>query len=238
MTSLPRLSVLLTLLLCCAPLGTGEAGLFQRDGKSEIYRRAKAYRLVPIEQAVPEAFVDLRYKITSAAGKPLYLSDMPALIHKATAQKLRRAAKELKEHGYALKIWDAWRPPEAHQALWAAVRDERYVVPPSKGLSWHCYGISVDLTLARPDGSEVPMPSKFDEFSAKAASRYVGGDPEIARRVTLLQTAMKNAGFRVIESEWWHFDDMRAEGGIHKVTAADLGIRMPQPLPGEGGPLS
>jgi D-alanyl-D-alanine dipeptidase len=71
------------------------------------------------------------------------------------------------------------------------------------------------------------MPSKFDEFSARAASRYRGGDPEIARRVTLLQTAMKNAGFRVIESEWWHFDDMRAEGGIRNVTAADLGIRMP-----------
>lgn len=227
MNSVPRIAALLTVLLCCAPLLTGGANLFQRGGQSEIYRKAKRYNLVPIEQAVPEAFVDLRYKVTSAAGKPLYLPDMPALIHKATAQKLRRVAKELKEHGYYLKIWDGWRPPEAHQALWDAVRDERYVVPPSKGLSWHCYGISVDLTLARSDGSEVPMPSKFDEFSPRAASRYTGGDPEIARRVTLLQTAMKNAGFRVIESEWWHFDDMQAQGGIRNVTAADLGIRMP-----------
>ena len=40
---------------------------------------------------------------------------------------------------------------------------------------------------------------------------------------------MKEAGFRTIESEWWHFDDMKAQGGIRRVNAADLGIRMPQP---------
>jgi D-alanyl-D-alanine dipeptidase len=55
----------------------------------------------------------------------------------------------------------------------------------------------------------------------------LGTDPEIARRVTLLQNAMRQAGFRVIKSEWWHFDDMKARGGIRNVTAADLGIRMP-----------
>jgi D-alanyl-D-alanine dipeptidase len=227
MNPTPRFAALLTVLLFCTQLITGGQGLFQRDAKTAIYRKAKKYQLVPIETAVPDAFVDLRYKITSAAGKPLYLTEMPALIHRATAAKLRKVAEELKPHGYHLKIWDAWRPPEAHRALWDAVQDERYVVPPSKGLSWHCYGISVDLTLARADGTEVPMPSKFDEFSSRAASHYTGGDPEIARRVTLLQTAMKNAGFRVIESEWWHFDDMKAEGGIRNVTAADLGIRMP-----------
>lgn len=206
--------------------GGGQAFL-SRDGNAALYRKAKKYLLVPLDTAVPEAFVDLRYKWTSASGKPLYHPDMPALIHRSTAKKLRQVAKELREHGYAIKIWDAWRPPEAHEALWQAVQDERFVVPPSKGLSWHCYGISVDLTLVRLDGGEVPMPSKFDEFSARAASRYVGGDPEIARRITLLQTAMKNAGFRVINSEWWHFDDMSPEGGIRKVTAADLGIPLP-----------
>ncbi len=224
----PRIAELLALLLFVFPLVTGGANpFFQRDGHAAIHRKARKYLLVPLSTAVPEAYVDLRYKATSASGKPLYLPDMPALVHRSTAQKLRKVAKELKKHGYAIKIWDAWRPPEAHQALWDAVRDERFVVPPSKGLSWHCYGISVDLTLVRLDGGEVPMPSKFDEFTTRAASRYVGGDPEIARRITLLQTAMKEAGFRVIQSEWWHFDDMSPEGGVRKVSAADLGIRMP-----------
>ncbi len=222
----PRLAALLTAVLMIPAISQGQLGLFQRDG-GDLAKRAKRYNLVLVETAVPGAFIDMRYKVTSAAGKPLYLTDMPCLIHKATADKLRKVTKVLAAEGYALKIWDAWRPPEAHHALWNAVRDPRYVVPPSKGLSWHCYGISVDLTLVRLDGSEVAMPSKFDEFSTRAASNYTGGDPDIAKRVALLQRAMRDAGFRTIESEWWHFDDMRAEGGIRNVTAADLGLRMP-----------
>ena len=72
------------------------------------------------------------------------------------------------------------------------------------------------------------MPSPFDDGSERAASNYRGGDAEIAKRVTLLQNLMKNAGFRTIESEWWHFDDMKATGGIRKVTAKDLSIPMPR----------
>lgn len=221
----PRYAALFAALVMIPAISQGQFGLFQKE--SELARKAKRFNLVLVETAVPGAFIDMRYKVTSAANKPLYVPEMPCLIHKATAEKLRRVSKVLAAEGYALKIWDAWRPPEAHHALWNAVRDPRYVVPPSKGLSWHCYGISVDLTLVRLDGTEVAMPSKFDEFSLRAASNYTGGDPEIAKRVRLLQTAMRDAGFRTIESEWWHFDDMRAEGGIRNVTAADLGLRMP-----------
>lgn len=227
MKSPSRIVALGAFLLVSLPLFSGSANPFAKKGEAAILRKAKRQLLVPLATAVPEAFVDLRYKTTSAAGKPLYRPEMPALIHRSTAEKLRKVTKVLREQGYAIRIWDAWRPPEAHQALWDAVRDERFVVPPEKGISWHCYGISVDLTLVRLDGSEVPMPSKFDEFTARAASRYVGGDREIARRVALLQTAMKDAGFRVIESEWWHFDDMNPVGGVRQVSAADLGIAMP-----------
>ena len=223
-----RKTALLFVLIVSAPFITsGQSGLFSSDPNSALLRKAKQYNLVSVEKEVPDAHIDMRYKVTSAAGRPLYLTSMPCLIHRSTAEKLQKAIKALKPSGYTIKIWDAWRPPEAHQALWDAVQDPDFVVPPSKGLSWHCYGISVDLTLVRLDGSAVEMPSKFDEFSARAASNYVGGNPEIATRVTLLQRAMQDAGFRVIKSEWWHFDDMNARGGIRKVTAADLGIKMP-----------
>ncbi len=227
MTNPAAQTALLFSLILSLPIITGGQGLFDRDVNAAIYRKAKNFHLVPVEKAVPSAFIDMRYKITSAANRPLYRPEMPCLIHRSTAEKLNRVSKVLRESGYAIKIWDAWRPPEAHQALWDAVQDPDFVVPPSKGLSWHCYGISVDLTLVTLDGNPVAMPSDFDEFSPRAASHYTGGDPDIARRVTLLQNAMKDAGFRVIRSEWWHFDDMNVKGGIRKVTAADLGIRMP-----------
>lgn len=227
MTNSPRKTALLFSLLLSLPLISGGQGLFSRDANAAIYRKAKQYNLVSVEKAVPGVFIEMRYKITSAANRPLYRTEMPCLIHRSTAEKLGKVSREMQKHGYALKIWDAWRPPEAHLALWNAVQDPKFVVPPSKGLSWHCYGISVDLTLVTLDGKPVAMPSDFDEFSPRAASHYSGDDPEIARRVTLLQTAMREAGFRTIQSEWWHFDDMNARGGIRNVTAADLGIRMP-----------
>lgn len=221
-----RLAAFVTL-LCFLPLVTGGQGLFSLDPEAAILRKAKRRNLVSVEKEVPGAFIEMRYKVTSAADKPLYLPDMPCLVHRSTAEKLDQVNRQLREHGYALKIWDAWRPPEAHIALWNAVKDPNFVVPPSKGLSWHCYGISVDLTLVTLDGKDVKMPSDFDEFSPRAASNYTGGDPAVAKRVELLQRLMKAAGFRTIRSEWWHFDDMQARGGIRRVTAADLGIEMP-----------
>lgn len=228
MKRIPLCIALLCLVLTGAPLVTGGQGFFSRDPDSQILRKAKKYHLVGVKQAAPGVFIEMRYKVTSASGKPLYRDEMPCLVHRSTGEKLRKANQILKQSGYALKIWDAWRPPEAHIALWNAVQDPKYVVPPSKGLSWHCYGISVDLTLVKLDGTPVAMPSDFDEFSESAASNYSGSDPEIRKRVELLQTTMKGLGFRTIQSEWWHFDDMAAQGGIRRVTAADLGIRMPQ----------
>ncbi|MEX2580895.1 MAG: M15 family metallopeptidase [Verrucomicrobiales bacterium] len=224
----PPLLALLAAVITCSPLVTGgQTGLFGSDPNAAIYRKAKRYNLVPVEKIPSGIFIDMRYKVTSAAGKPLYEQDMPCLVHRSTAGKLRKANTILKVDGYALKVWDAWRPPEAHRQLWDAVRDPRYVVPPDKGLSWHCYGISVDATLVTAAGEPVEMPSKFDEFSDRAASDYTGENEEIAHRVGLLQSAMREAGFRTIRSEWWHFDDMTARGGIRHVTAADLGIAMP-----------
>lgn len=227
----PYLFALLAALIVCMPLVTGAQGvfgIFSKNPEAAILRKAKQYNLVSIKETVPSAFIEMRYKITSASGKPLYLEGMPCLAHRSTAEKLKQVNREMNAHGYAIKIWDAWRPPEAHKALWDAVQDPNFVVPPSKGLSWHCYGISIDLTLVKKDGTAVKMPSDFDEFSARAASNYQGGDPDVARRVDLLQKSMTNAGFRTIESEWWHFDDMNARGGIRNVTAKDLGIEMPR----------
>ncbi|MDF1658341.1 MAG: M15 family metallopeptidase [Verrucomicrobiales bacterium] len=214
-----------------APLMTGAQGggfnFFKKNTEAAILRKAKRYNLVSIKEAAPGIFIDMLYKVNSASGKPLYREEMPCLAHRSTAEKLAQVNRTMNAHGYSLKVWDAWRPSEAQQALWDAVQDPNFVVPPSRELSWHCYGISIDLTLVKPDGTAVEMPSAFDEFSPSAASNYQGGNPAIAKRVKLLQEAMKNAGFRTIKSEWWHFDDMKARGGIRHATAADLGIPMP-----------
>ena len=215
-------------LAVCLPQETiAQFQFFKTSPHASVYRAAKRYNLAAVEKVDPSIYIDLRYAITSATGKPIYPSDMPCLLHRSTAEKLKKVNAQLKPLGYALMIWDAWRPPEAHLALWDAIQDPRFVVPPSRGLSWHCYGVSVDVTLVNLDGTAVKMPTPFDEFSDKAASNHQGSDSEVAERLTLLQTLMKKVGFRVIQSEWWHFDDMEVNGRIREVTAKDLGIRLP-----------
>lgn len=203
------------------------AGLFG-SSLSPVEKKARRYNLVSVTEAAPGVFVDLRYKFTSASGKPLYLKDMPCLIAGGAGKKLKAAQRAVARQGYALKIWDAWRPPEAHQALWEAVKDPRYVVPPENGLSWHCYGISVDVTLVKADGSPVKMPTKFDVFTKEASSTYTGSDPEIKKNLSILQKAMLDAGFKKINDEWWHFDDPESAKKVYKVTARDLGIALPE----------
>jgi len=197
---------------------TGSAQLFGNP-YDRIVRKAARYNLVPV-------LVDLQYTYTSASGKPLYKKDMICLINRHSAAKLAKAQVEVKNQGYSLLVWDAWRPKEAHLALWNAVKDPRYVVPPSKGLSWHCYGLSIDLTLAK-DGKPVKMPTGYDVFTAEASSTYTGGDSEVAKHLRILQTAMRNAGFSTIRSEWWHFDDRGTRDRIRLATAEALGIDLP-----------
>jgi len=211
-------------LVAVLPL-TGSAGLFG-NSYEKIVRKAARYNLVPVKEAVPGILVDLQYTITSASGKPLYTKDMICLINRHAAAKLAKAQEEVKQKGYSLLIWDAWRPKEAHLALWNAVKDPRYVVPPSKGLSWHCYGLSIDLTLAK-NGRAVKMPTGYDVFTKDASSTYTGDDPAVAEHLSVLQTAMRNAGFSTIRSEWWHFDDRSNRDRIRLATAEALGIDLP-----------
>lgn len=198
------------------------------QGRSEaIISAAGKHGLVDVRSVVPGVVIDLRYATAgNCAGRPLYPSDMPCLIERRTGQQLAQAARELATHGYRFKIWDAYRPPQSHLALWKAVPNGNYVSAPSETLSMHCAGAAVDLTLVDASGRELKMPTGFDTFSPKAAAAYTGGDPEIARNVALLQGAMLRAGFSVMKTEWWHFWNPSATP-FNAVPADAIGIVLP-----------
>jgi L,D-peptidoglycan transpeptidase YkuD (ErfK/YbiS/YcfS/YnhG family) len=50
------------------------------------------------------------------------------------------------------------------------------------------------------------MPSSFDEFSERSHLTYMGATSEALRNRQILQTAMQQAGFLSMTTEWWHFD--------------------------------
>lgn len=227
---LPRLAppllilALATVLPMCAHRSQ-PAGKRSAEQRALVMRNAFAF----VDEVVPGAVIDLRYATPqNVTGRRLYPADMPCLAHRSTAAKLATVQSLLEAEGFRLKILDAWRPPSSHMALWRSNPDPDYVAPPELGLSLHCYGVAVDVTLARLDGSAVNMPSAFDEFSPRAGYDYAGSDPEIRHNISVLQSAMKTAGFAHIESEWWHYIDPTASGA-RPVMAGAIDIELPVP---------
>jgi D-alanyl-D-alanine dipeptidase len=162
--------------------------------------------LVEIERAVPGVVLDLRYATTNNfTGQVLY-PEARAWLRPRTAARLAAVARDLAPLGLRLKVFDAYRPWSAQQQLWARVPDERYVAHPAKG-SRHNRGAAVDVTLVRADGTELPMPTAFDDFSERAHRDYSDLPAEVLANRDLLDRAMSRRGFVGLPTEWWHFDD-------------------------------
>lgn len=194
---------------------------------SSILTKAVTMGLLPVQGNIPGIVVDLRYATPdNITTRALYPPDMPCLLHPMTLARLKRAQKTLRRQGLRLKIWDAYRPPEAHLELWRFSKASAFVVPPEKGLSLHCYGVAVDVTLVDKQGQPLMMPTGYDEFSSAAASNYTGDNPAIRRNLETLQQAMKKAGFSTIESEWWHFVNLEPQRA-RAIHASQLGIQLP-----------
>lgn len=162
--------------------------------------------MVRLDIAVKDIIVELKYATSdNIIGKPVYESNA-AYIRKGTADKLNRANRILMEHGYRIKVWDAYREQKYQQILYDSAEDKYYFMDPKIG-SNHTRGSAVDVTLVDADGVELDMPSGFDEMSEKAHRTYVNATPEQKENALLLENAMKSSGFIPIQKEWWHFDD-------------------------------
>ena len=163
--------------------------------------------LVDIKTVDPTILVELRYATArNITKRPLYPTDMPALVRPTTAARLAKAQEFLRPHHYGLKIWDAYRPLAAQMELWDRTHDGAYVAEPLEGNgSLHCWGVAVDATLVDEQGREVSMPTEFDEFTPAAMLRYKGDDPLVKWHLKVLQVAMRRGGFYGMRTEWWHF---------------------------------
>lgn len=159
---------------------------------------------------IPDVLVDLKYATPdNFTGQTIY-TFQDAYLRYGTVKKLASAAEELREQGYRLLIWDAFRPASAQWKLWDVCPNAAYVSDPNKGFSSHSRGNTVDVTLAQPDGSPAEMPSGFDDFTAHADRDYSDAAQTPAQNAALLENVMKENGFKPYSAEWWHFSDETA----------------------------
>ena len=151
--------------------------------------------------------IDLRYATPSnVARRPLYPPGTPAMLRAGVAQRLAVAQKYLRERGFGLKIWDAYRPQSTQLKLWQTTHNRSFVADPNEGVgSMHTRGAAVDATLVDASGRDLPMPTGFDSFTPAALMLYQGNDPVVRGNLKLLQKAMAHGGFYASRTEWWHF---------------------------------
>ena len=166
--------------------------------------------LVDMLTYIPSLFVDLKYATAdNFIGTVIYDFTAPSLRY-GTVRKLAEVQEELLGMGYSLKIWDAFRPVSAQFKLWEILPDANFVANPNTGHSNHSRGNAVDLTMVLADGTEIPMPTDFDDFSPMADRDYSDVPEDAAENARLLETIMTAHGFKGYQKEWWHYADETA----------------------------
>jgi D-alanyl-D-alanine dipeptidase len=165
-----------------------------------------AKELIDLEKLIPGIVLDIRYATTNNfTGERIYTL-AKAYARKPVAEALKRAQASLKEKGLGIKVFDAYRPYKATVKFYEVYHDTTYVASPYKG-SRHNRGCAIDMTLIDlKTGQELKMPTGYDSFQKAAWPSTPVKDPEVRKNRALIIEVMKQQGFKVNSSEWWHFD--------------------------------
>ena len=178
---------------------------------------------VPIYTVIDDAVYDIRYySSNNFTGNKIHGYNAPiAYMTREGAYALAEAAADLRKQGYRLLIWDTYRPQKAVDNFVEWINNpndkgDKSFYPELKKSdllkgqyimekSGHTRGSTVDLTLIKKDGSFVDMGGTFDLFSEISHPDYKKLTKEQKKNRQILHNAMIKAGFKGIDSEWWHF---------------------------------
>lgn len=207
-------------------------GLIIAHGQKGASQNAKQYLqssdssgFVTLTDVVPDVLLEIRYFSTyNFVGERINGYEEPvALVTKEAAAALKEVSLYLKEKGYILKIYDAYRPQRAvdHFKAWAEDLADTLMKPyfyPLKNKnvlfkegyiashSGHSRGSTLDLTILDMNtGKEVDMGGTFDYFGEKSHTAFEGITPQQKANREILKEAMERFGFRNYPTEWWHF---------------------------------
>ena len=181
---------------------------------------------VLLADVCPDIIQEIRYYTTyNFVGERIPGYERPiAYLTRQAADSLKLVCDDLKEQGYRLKVFDAYRPQMAVDFFvrWGSdLEDQRmkeYFYPdcPKSELfrrgyiahkSGHTRGSTLDLTLFdMKTEREVDMGGTYDFLGETSHYNYSQGltrDQINHRRI--LREAMMRHGFKPIAVEWWHF---------------------------------
>jgi D-alanyl-D-alanine dipeptidase len=165
--------------------------------------------LVHLRQAVPGMYVARKTAIPWARER--------------VAGMLAEAARSLPE-GVVLGVIEAWRPLQRQKRGYDRYFNELRRKHPEWPLSTlkrmtnrflhpydrkvppgHCTGGAVDVSLYRPDGTELDLVSPYERKWTGAPTHVKGLTPEARDNRRMLLESMLGAGFSVCLQEFWHY---------------------------------
>lgn len=187
------------------------------------------------EGQLPEGFFYAEELIPGVLLEPRYASEhnfmaqvLPGyeaprvVVSRALGDALAAVQETLAPMGLGLKLYDAYRPLRAEEAMrdWALgeaelgdptyyprlekwqILDQGYVAVGTG----HTRGAAVDLTLIDLEcGCELDMGGGFDLFDARSHTDNAEIDALARENRQLLKRVMEEHGFRNFASEWWHY---------------------------------
>jgi len=180
---------------------------------------------VSLGEEIPDLLLDIRYYSSfNFIGERIDGYEAAAAwMTREAAAALKEVCAEMKEKGYRLKIFDAYRPQRAvdHFVRWAGdpadIRMKEFFYPGIEKAriipegyiaekSGHSRGSTVDLTLFEmKTQTDVDMGGVFDFFGERSHGDFPGVTKAQAANRRMLRDVMVGHGFRTIPEEWWHF---------------------------------
>ena len=196
-----KTKVIFTVLLCCLCVSCKQKPSVNMEATSTTQQSDNPTLatddFVNISDVVPDALLEIRYysAYNFVGARVDGYEQSAALMTRQSADSLRAVADELRAKGYAIKVYDAYRPQMAvdHFVRWGedindtAMRQVFYPNVDKKRLfeleyiarqSSHTRGSTVDLTLFDiASGKELDMGGPFDWFGREShpdcGGRYV-----------------------------------------------------------------
>ena len=181
-------------------------------------------KLVDLKKLDDEFQLNIRYASTNNFMRSKFYKNERAFFNMSAADKLIEAKNELKELGYGIIIYDAYRPWFVTKMFWEGTPEnlKHFVADPENGSS-HNKGCAIDIGLYDIEtGESIVMISGYDEFTERAYPNYMGGSKKQRDIRDMLIQVMERNDFTVYEYEWWHFNYNGCDSGIMNYTFEEL----------------
>ena len=177
--------------------------------------------LTNVNNIDPTIVVDLKYATkNNFVGVKMYGDISHAYLQKEVVEMLQEAQENLKsiDSSKSLIIYDAARPHYVQQIMWDSMvmpfeRKTKFLSNP-RNSSVHNYGAAVDVSIFDIVKQEaLDMGSPFDDTTKLAyptKEKYFLKQGKLTQKHIdnreLLRKVMKEAKFRPLLTEWWHFN--------------------------------